>query len=109
MVREPEVVDVNGRWEVISAYSTEQAVEDGVLRLVGYVEKSGDFVYFTTNLLKDYQDEAERRELVQRGLELLRQVSEEDTPCMKLRVIEKGEVWVIQEQGKLTFMKPRDY
>ena len=110
MAREPEVGDVIDGWEVISSYSTEQAVEDGVLRLIGYVEKSGDLVYFTTNLLRDgYENETKRKELVYRGLELLQQPSEEDTQYMKLRVIEQGIVWVIQEQGKLTFMKPEDY
>ena len=104
----PNVGDVVDGWEVISVYTAEQAEADGVVVRVGYLN-NGDVVYFTSSLLAEgYSDKI--RELVQRGLEKLAQPDNEDTPDMRLRVIEPNKVWVVQEPGwRLTFMKPADY
>lgn len=94
--REP--IEIDG-WPVISVYTEEQAVEDGVLVPVGY---AGDLsVYFTGNLMAEgYTDREKRTDLVKQGLDLLRQPDEEDTEYMRLRVIEVDKAWVIQEPGK---------
>jgi len=93
---------------IISSYTTEQAVEDGVLIHTGNVGPHQ--VYFTHSLWEEgYSDLARRIELVNRGLDLLRQRDPEDSPYMKLRVIEQDKIWVIAERGKLTYLKPEDY
>lgn len=92
----------------IFSYTTEEAVEDGVLVPVGSVGPHK--VYFTSNLFSEGYDNLQRRtDAVNRGLALLREPDREDTQYMKLRVIEKDKMWVIAESGKLTYMKPEDY
>ena len=98
---------ING-WPVIFSYTTEQAVDDGVLVYVGDVGRSK--VYFTRGLFdQGYEEENRRKELVNRGLDLLRKPDNEDSEYMALRVIEKDKIWVIAEQGKLTYLLPEDY
>lgn len=94
--------------EPIFTYTTEQAIEDGILIHTGSVGPHQ--VYFTRSLWEEgYSDLQKRGELVNRGLERLRQPDPEDTGYMKLRVIEKDKIWVIAEPGKLTYLKPEDY
>ena len=94
--------------EVIYRYTAENAVEDGLFVPVGTI---GDYpVYFTSNLFAEgYEDAGRRRELVHRGLGLLRQRDPEDTEYMRLRVIEKDRIWVTLTGEGYTFMKPEDY
>mgnify|MGYP001584296622 CR=1 FL=1 len=107
-MREPKEGDDTGGLPVIFSYTTEEAVADGVLIYVGDVGHNK--VYFTNGLLaQGYEDADKRRELVNRGLELLRLPDHEDTPYMKLRVIEKDRIWTIAEPGKITYMEPEDY
>lgn len=101
--------------EVIYSYSTEDAVRDGVLVPVGVYNLADSNekwpVYFTATLMAEgYEDDPQKRaDLVYRGLRLLMTPDPEDSPTMHLRVIEKDEIWVIAEPGKLTYMKPSDY
>ena len=44
-----------------------------------------------------------------KGLELLKKYDSEDTDFMRLRVIEKDEIWVVYNGEGITFMKPEDY
>lgn len=93
---------------VISVYTQEQAIEDGILTIVGTVGKTP--VIFTTNLFYDgYEDKEKRTSLIKRGLELLNKPDAEDDENMKLRVIEKDKIWVILNVEGITFMKPDDY
>ena len=94
--------------EVIYRYTAENAVEDGLFVPVGTI---GDYpVYFTSNLFAEgYEDAGRRRELVRRGLGLLRHRDPEDTEYMRLRVIEKDRIWVTLTGEGYTFMKPEDY
>ncbi len=94
---------------VISKYTARDAAEDGVFVEVGSVGKEP--VYFTTNLFESggYEDQVKRVNLVNKGLELLRKHDPEDTDYMMLRVIEKGEIWVVYNGEGITFMKPEDY
>ena len=98
-----------GRSEVIFAYTQAQAIEDGVLIVAGYCGK--EKVVFTRTLFYDgYEDVQRRKELVARGLELLKTPDPEDSEFMKLRVIEKDKLWVIWSAGEgFVFMKPEDY
>ena len=100
-------MDTDG-WEVISRYTQEQAIEDGVLVKVG---SAGNLpVVFTSNLFYDrYEDKENRVVLVERGLVSLQQIDKEDTDYMKLRVLEPGKIWVILNGDGITFMKPEDY
>ena len=101
--------------EVIYAYTQDQAIEDGVLVLVGYAavgaQKSQERVVLTRTLFEQgYADEKVRRRLLIRGFALLLLVDPEDSPTMKLRVIEKGKIWVIWNEGEgYTFLTPEDY
>ena len=106
------MLDGNGKepaTQVISVYTQAQAIEDGVLVLVGCCGK--EKVVFTSNLLySGYEGAEQRRELVLKGLELLKQSDPEDSPHMKLRVIEKDKLWLVWSAGEgLVFMKPEDY
>jgi len=95
--------------EVISAYTQDQAIEDGVLVLVGNVGE--ERVVFTQNLFAEgYEDEVKRKALVQRGLGMLKIPDPDDSRSMKLRVIQEGEIWVIWNPAEgFTFLKPEDY
>lgn len=97
-----------GEWEVIYTYTREQAIEDGILVPVGFIGSQS--VVITANLFKEgYEDEQKRKDLINRGLELLRQPDPEDTEDMKLRAIEKNKIWVIWNAEGFTYMKPEDY
>ena len=94
--------------DIISRYTQEQAIEDGVLVKVGTCGRLP--VVFTSNLFYDgYEKQEKRTELVKKGLEMLRQPDKEDTDYMKLRVIEKDKIWVILDGNGITFLKPEDY
>jgi len=101
-------MDKNENFEVISVYTQDQAIEDGVLVLTGHVLNQR--VVFTSNLFYDgYEDPEKRIALVKKGLEMLRKDDPEDTRDMRLMVIEKNEIWVIWNAEGFTFMKPEDY
>lgn len=95
--------------EVISTYTQDEAIEDGVLVRVGEIGKQR--VVFTRVLFdQGYEDEAKRKALIAKGLELLCQQDPEDSPDMRLRVIEEGKIWVIWNVGEgFTFLRPEDY
>jgi len=94
--------------EIISIYTQDQAIEDGVLALVGHLGKQR--IVFTSNLLYNgYEDSEKRIALIKKGLELLKKDDPEDSPHMRLRVIEKDKIWVIWNAEGFTFMKPEDY
>lgn len=94
--------------EIISIYTQDQAIEDGVLVLVGRLGEQR--IVFTSNLFYDgYEDKERRIALLKKGLELLKEDDPEDAPYMRLRVIEKDKIWVIWNAEGFTFMKPEDY
>lgn len=96
--------------EVISAYTQDQAIEDGVLVLTGHV--GSERVVFTRNLFSQgfEEDETKRKELVEKGLAMLRLPDPKDSVFMRLRVIEGGKIWVIWNQGEgFVFLCPEDY
>jgi hypothetical protein len=94
---------------VISKYTARDAVEDGIFVEVGSIGREP--VYFTSNLFESggYKDRGKRVDLVNRGLELLKKYDPEDSDHMRLRVIEKDEIWVVYNGEGITFMKPEDY
>ncbi len=106
---------INGEeWPIISEYTMDQAIEDGILIEVGEVQRNDGTkirVVFTRTLFEEggYEDKTKRVALVARGMELLKKSDPEDTDYMRLRVIEKGKIWVIQDGNGITFMKPEDY
>jgi type I site-specific restriction-modification system R (restriction) subunit len=95
--------------KVISAYTQDEAIEDGVLVHVGSIGRQR--VVFTRTLFNQgYEDEAKRKALIEMGLELLCRELSEDSPDMRLRVIEKDKIWVIWNVGEgFTFLTPADY
>ena len=93
---------------VISSYTQEEAVSDGVLVPVGRCGQTK--VVFTANLFHDgYKVKEARVNLIERGLKMLNEPDAEDSDYMKLRVIDKGKIWVILDGNGITFMKPSDY
>ena len=93
---------------VIYSYTQDQAIEDGVLILIGYA--GSERVIFTRTLLeKGYSEKTKRKALVDLGFALLRKPDPEDSPGMRLRVIEKGKIWVIWNGDGFTFLTPEDY
>ena len=93
--------------EVIYTYTLEQALEDGVLVKVGQLKNSKTPVVFTSNMFHEVKDRYQ--DIIRRGFDLLRKKDPEDSECMKLRVIEKGKLWVVLDGAAVTFMKPEDY
>ena len=93
--------------EPISVYTQKQAIQDGLLIKTGELTPGHIPVVFTSNLFADVKDRYQQ--IIQTGLELLRQPNPEDSDYMKLRVIKKGEIWVIANTEGVTFMKPEDY
>lgn len=95
--------------KVISRYTQEEAIEDGVLVFVGNIGK--ERVVFTRSLFNQgYEDKEKRVALIEKGLELLCAEDPEDSPDMRLRVIEEGKIWVIWHMGEgFTFLMPDDY
>lgn len=101
-------------WPIISGYTVDQGIEYGVLIEVGEVQRGDGTkikIVFTRTLFEEggYEDETKRVALVTRGMELLKNSDPEDTDYMRLRVIEKGKIWVIHDGNGITFMRPEDY
>lgn len=85
-------------------YTRQQAIADGILISIS------ERLVFTANLFKDSYEDAERRNnLIAKGLRMLAVPDAEDSPAMKLRVIEEGRIWVIQDGDGICFLKPEDY
>ena len=100
--------------DVVSVYTRQQAIDDGILVRIPYRRDDRPLdLCFTANLFAAYEeDEDARNELIERGLRLLRQHDPEDLPGVrKLRVIEDGLIWVVEDfiDGPLTYMRPEDY
>lgn len=100
-------------WEVISTYTMEQALSDGILIKCGWY-MSGPVkipLVFTSNLFctGGYENADKRLKLIYHGLESLQKPDKEDDGYRKLRVLEKDKLWVIEEGSGITFLKPEDY
>ena len=103
--------------DAIYEYTQEQAIEDGILVVVGNC--ANQRIIFTTNLFSDYsfkdkegKDKVSLDKLkrtIEKGLSMLKEPDKEDTSYMRLRVIEKDRIWVIWNAEGFTFMKPEDY
>ena len=93
----------------IYIYTQDQAIEDGILVLVGHMGRSR--VVFTRNLFDSgYEEQENRRVLIEKGLDLLVKPDSEDSASMRVRVIEAGKIWVIWSVAEgFVFMKPEDY
>ena len=99
---------------VISRYTAQQAADDGVLVfLKDYQGPEGKSVYMTSNLYASEGDEENpdaMTKTVEVGLDLLKLPDIEDEhSSQKLRQIEKGKIWVIEDGENVTFLKPEDY
>jgi len=93
--------------DVISSYTKEDAVRDGQQKVIG--TDKGENIYITDTLIGDYDDADKSEELVMRALKSLDIPNDEDTPYMKLRVLEEGKLWVIKSADGITIMHPSDY
>ena len=103
--------------DVIYQYTQEQAIEDGILVVVGNC--ANQRIIFTANLFSDYRfkdkegkdrvnlDQLKRT--IKKGLSMLKEPDKEDTSYMRLRVIEKDRIWVIWNAEGFTFLRPDDY
>ena len=93
----------------ISKYPIKDADEDGMFVKVGLMGRYP--VYFTRNLFEseDYQEEKKRADLINKGVELIRDRYPEDSDNMRLRIVEKDEIWLVLTGEGITFMKPEDY
>ena len=92
--------------EPISVYTAQQALDDGILVKTGFLMPSKVSVIFTSNLFNEVKNNY--KQIINKGLELLKQSNKEDSEFMKLRVIQK-DIWVIANSEGVTFMKPEDY
>ena len=61
-------------------------------------------------MAEGYEDDPQKRSgLVHHGIRLPMKLNPEDSPTTHLRVIEQGEIWVIAEPGRLTYLEASDY
>ena len=109
-----EVEDPGEPVPVISRYTSEDAVEDGILvPLRDYTGPEEKPVYMTQNLFcsEGYVDDPDSlRATVELGFDLLKLPDVEDEySATKLRVLEKGRKWVIEDGSSVTYMRPEDY
>ncbi len=104
-MNQPSLVEIYG--EPISVYTKEQAIEDGILVKVGYLSNLKLPVLFTTNLFNEVKDHYNN--IIKKGLEMLNQKDPEDSEHSRMRIVEKGQIWVIANSEGVTFMKPEDY
>jgi len=95
--------------DLISKYTMDDALNDGVFIEVG-VTQNNIRIVFTTNLFSEsYKDFNKRDALIKKGLSMLNEPDNEDTDYMRLRVIVKDKIWVVLNSEGITFMKPEDY
>ena len=101
--------------DVISVYTREDAIRDGVLVRFD-VRASGRplDICFTATLWAVYGAEEVHRlrmTLIMAGLAQLNQHDPEDLPGVrKLRAIVEDRIWVVEDvDGAITFMRPSDY
>jgi hypothetical protein len=88
-------------------YTQKQAIDDGILVKTGEIMPGHIPVVFTSNLFSKVKDNY--KQLIDKGLELLKQPNKEDSDYMKLRVLKKNLIWVVANSEGVTFMKPEDY
>jgi len=100
-----ELTDLFG--EVVYSYPLEQALEDGMLIRVGVIKETGIPIIFTSNLFSEVQETFQG--IILKGLALLAEPDPEDSEFMKLRVIEKGKIWVVLNSEGCIFMMPEEY
>jgi type I site-specific restriction endonuclease len=101
--------------EVISTYTTEQAVGDGLLIELGSLGSTK--VYATSHCFNKagLDDPIQRKGVVAEAVEALQKPDSEDSDYMKLRVLHKGvaadydSLWAILDLQGLTIMLPADY
>lgn len=93
----------------ISKHPTKGAVEAGLFVKVGSMGKYP--VYFNKTLFESecYHDEKKRADLINKGMELIRDRYPEDSDYLSIMVTEKDEIWVVLNGEGITFMKPEDY
>jgi len=93
--------------DIIYRYTKEDAIADGQQARIG--SDKGRTIYITSTILADYEDENKRETLMQKVLESLDKPDPEDTNYLKLRVIEKGKIWAVEDGDGITIMHPSDY
>ena len=98
-------------WELIHAYTRQDAISDGVLvpYTFTYNRRKLD-ACFSVGLYGKYKDYPKSLSwIVQRGMKLLQQHDPEDDGVRKLRVILADQIWVILDGDGITFLRPEDY
>ena len=107
--------EANPFGEVISTYTADQAVEDGILVRAG---RCGAVpVFITTNCFfkAGLDNPLQRHGVVLEAIEALKKPNPEDDGYRKLRVLHKGRavdyecLWVIHDGQGITIMFPEDY
>ncbi|MFA5762392.1 MAG: hypothetical protein WC931_02245 [Bacilli bacterium] len=110
-------------FEIISVYTREQAIDDGMLVETGtaLIPTTKGIatvsVCLTTNCFVSalLDDEARRAQVMKRALAALLEHDHEDTPYMRLRVLNGNlptgcpTLWVILDHDGITVMLPEDY
>lgn len=109
--------------QLISLYTREQAIEDGVLIPYQFAYpacaasdsdaagRQGEMIdcCFSLGLWEEYRYSQPRlQNLCRQGMRLLEQYDEEDGWGRKLRVI-SSQMWVIEDEEGLTYLRPEDY
>ena len=74
---------------------------------VGVIKETGIPIIFTSNLFSEVQETFQG--IILKGLALLAEPDPEDSEFMKLRVIEKGKIWVVLNSEGCIFMMPEEY
>ena len=95
---------------LISLSPREQAIEEGMLIPYQFPDK-GELIdcCFSKSLWEQYRySQSKLKQLCRKGMKLLSQYDEEDGWGEKCRVI-TDEIWVIDDDDGITFLRPEDY
>ena len=98
-------------WELIHAYTRQDAISDGVLVPYRFIHNRRKLdACFSSGLYEKYKAyPSSLRWIVQRGMQLLAQYDPQDDDIRKLRVILENQIWIIVDPDGITFLQPEDY
>ncbi len=99
------------QWELIHAYTREEAISDGVLIPYSFTHNRRKLdACFSCGLYEKYKAyPSSLRWIAQRGMQLLAQYDPQDDDIRKLRIILDKQILAIEDDDGITFLRPEDY
>ena len=98
-------------WELIHAYTREDAIADGVLIPYTFTHNRRKFdACFSIGLYEKYQQyPSALKWIVEQSIVRLQQYDPQDDGVRKLRIILDKQILAIEDDDGITFLRPEDY